>query len=50
MTLPGGSPGPNAEGSFKIVLLVFTLAAIGGGLFLWLWHSLESDGLTLYSF
>lgn len=37
--LPGGSPGPNAEGSWKVVLFIFILVISPGGLFPWVWRN-----------
>lgn len=39
--LPGGSPGPNAEGTWRGILFVFLLAAAGGVGFLYFFNELS---------
>ena len=35
--LPGGSPGPNAIGTWKSLFFMLILSLICGGLLLWFW-------------
>ncbi len=43
--LTGGSPGPGAEGTWKVLLLVLILTLAGGSAFLWLWNDMSSMSL-----
>ena len=36
MSLPGGSPGPDAEGSFTALVFMLALGIVAAGLLLWM--------------